>query len=107
MAWPDGQLRTDRAQLRHNAARFQWKEACESIIGGVAYLGADSGAGTRPGCCFRALLTSVAWSWVRRRTAKEKQDDLFRLQVRPRAELNKARTQARDGQAHEKFNQKF
>jgi hypothetical protein len=64
-AWPEGEIRTDRADLRRKAAGFRWSEACAHHWW-RAYLAAqDAVEAYTAWILFLRSADARAWSWMR------------------------------------------
>jgi hypothetical protein len=64
-AWPEGEMRTDRADLRRKAAALRWSEACAHHWW-RAYLAAQDAAGAYAAwILFLRSADARAWSWMR------------------------------------------
>jgi len=106
-AWPEGEIRTDHADLRHKAALFQWSEACAHHWW-RGYVGArDPVEAYAAWILFLRSADPRAWTWIRKDVkAQIESGSFFDLKL-AHAELNRAALKQAMEKRMDRFDKKF
>jgi hypothetical protein len=106
-AWPEGEVPTDRADLRRKAARFRWSEACAHHWW-HAYLAAQDAMGAYAAwILFLRTADARAWSWMREEVkAQDAAGSFFDLKL-AHMQLNRAELKRAMEKRLEKSEKKF
>jgi hypothetical protein len=100
-AWPDGQMATDRADLRRKAARLRWSEACARHWWRSYLAAQDAEEAYAAWILFLRCADVRAWSWMRAGLKdQDTRDRLLSLKLAHvqlnRAELKRAMEKSMD-----------
>jgi len=76
-AWPNGEVRTDTAELRRQAARLRWREACARHWWCIYLTAPDSMAAYAAWKLFLRSADARAWTWMRNDAKTQNADSDF------------------------------
>ncbi|TKV80148.1 hypothetical protein FDV58_18060 [Bradyrhizobium elkanii] len=106
-AWPDGQIRTDSAGLRLEAARLRWREACAHHWWQTYLAAQDVVEAYAAWVLFLRSADPRAWTWMRADIERQnKSDGLFALKL-AHMQLNRAGLKRAMDKIFEKSDKKF